>query len=242
MSEVFTVFFSWQSDTTRRHSHDLIRESLELAGDAISSDASVPFKILIQSDTENEPGLCNIPETILRRLRESDVIVSDLTFIARTEPGDGQPVKPICYVKAADLNKAWISTRDSENKNPKSEKLAEILGESRECEQFTQWLYDFSAKEHYEMMLHERQAERDREWRREQREWQREREEAANKFQVEQAERDRRWREEDIARAEAQLEIAKTSMRVGIRTTLLSAVIGFFAALAAVALARLLEG
>lgn len=38
----------------------------------------------MQSDTENEPGLCNIPETLLKRLRESDAIVSDMTFIANT--------------------------------------------------------------------------------------------------------------------------------------------------------------
>ena len=85
MSDVFTVFFSWQSDTPRRHGRDLVRESLDRAADAISADSTIPFRILVQSDTENEPGLCNIPETILRRLRESDAVVSDLSFIASTK-------------------------------------------------------------------------------------------------------------------------------------------------------------
>ncbi|MFO0903821.1 MAG: hypothetical protein U0939_12525 [Pirellulales bacterium] len=84
MSEVFEVFYSWQSDTPRRHGRDLVREALDSAADAISRDSSSPYKILVQSDTENEAGLCNIPETILRRLRESDAIVSDLTFVAAT--------------------------------------------------------------------------------------------------------------------------------------------------------------
>ena len=84
MSEVFTVFFSWQSDTKRRHNRDLIREALESAADSISEDSTNSYRILIQSDTEGEPGLCNIPETILRRLRESDAVVSDLTFVAKT--------------------------------------------------------------------------------------------------------------------------------------------------------------
>lgn len=88
MSDVFTVFFSWQSDTPRRHGRDLVREALDRAADAISADASTPFSILVQSDTENEPGLCNIPETILRRLRESDAVVSDLSFIASTEANE----------------------------------------------------------------------------------------------------------------------------------------------------------
>lgn len=85
MSELFTVFFSWQSDTNSRHCRDLIREALEVAGDAISEDTGNPYHILIQSDTEGEPGLCNIPETLLRRLRESDAVVSDLTFVAKTQ-------------------------------------------------------------------------------------------------------------------------------------------------------------
>ncbi|TWU62571.1 hypothetical protein V7x_43060 [Crateriforma conspicua] len=84
MSEVFTVFFSWQSDTKSRHCRDLIREALDVAGGAISEDSGNPFHVLIQSDTEGEPGLCNIPETLLRRLRESDAVVSDLTFVAQT--------------------------------------------------------------------------------------------------------------------------------------------------------------
>ena len=88
MSDVFTIFFCWQSDTKRHHNRDLIREALDTAADAISKEAGTPYRILIQSDTEGEPGLCNIPETILRRLRESDAVVSDLTFVAKTEAED----------------------------------------------------------------------------------------------------------------------------------------------------------
>lgn len=88
LSEVFTIFFSWQNDTKRQHNRDLIREALEAAADAIGKNPGNPYQILIQSDTEGEPGLCNIPETILRRLRESDAVVSDLTFVAKTEADD----------------------------------------------------------------------------------------------------------------------------------------------------------
>jgi hypothetical protein len=84
MSEVFTVFFSWQSDTKRHHNRDLIHEALEAAGGAIGKDTDNPYRVAILSDTEGEPGLCNIPETLLRRLRESDAVVSDLTFVAKT--------------------------------------------------------------------------------------------------------------------------------------------------------------
>jgi hypothetical protein len=88
LSDLFTVFYSWQSDTKRRHGRDLIGEALELAADKIGQDPETPFRILIQSGADGEPGLCNIPETILRRLRESDAVVSDLTFVAKTSSDD----------------------------------------------------------------------------------------------------------------------------------------------------------
>ncbi|WP_145388307.1 hypothetical protein [Stieleria neptunia] len=84
MSEVFTVFYSWQSDTKQNHARHLIREALDIAADAVSQDASNSYQVLVQSDAQGEPGLCNIPETLLRRLRESDAVVSDLTFVAVT--------------------------------------------------------------------------------------------------------------------------------------------------------------
>jgi len=85
MTEVFTVFFSWQSDTKSRHARDLIREALDVAGATIGQDASNHYRVAVFADTEGEPGLCNIPETLLRRLRESDAVVSDLTFVAQTK-------------------------------------------------------------------------------------------------------------------------------------------------------------
>jgi hypothetical protein len=88
MSEVFTVFYCWQSDVKPQHNRYLIREAVDAAADAIGRDAGNPYRLLVQSDTEGEPGLCNIPDTILRRLRESDAIVCDLTFVAKTESDD----------------------------------------------------------------------------------------------------------------------------------------------------------
>ena len=84
MSEVFTVFYCWQSDSNQNHTRHLIREALDLAADRITEDKAVPYRVAVHADTENEPGLCNIPETILRRLREADAVVSDLTFVAVT--------------------------------------------------------------------------------------------------------------------------------------------------------------
>ncbi len=88
MKEEFIVFYSWQSDTPPNHGRKLIRDALELAKATINADTSALYRVFVQSDTENEPGLCNIPATLLKRLRESDAIVSDLTFIAKTEASE----------------------------------------------------------------------------------------------------------------------------------------------------------
>jgi len=90
MSDVFTVFYSWQSDLSRRHCRDLIRKALDTAADRITGDASVPYSVAVFSDTQGEPGLCNIPETILRRIREADAMVLDLSFVAQTNPKNGR--------------------------------------------------------------------------------------------------------------------------------------------------------
>ena len=84
--------------------------------------------------------------------------------------------------------------------------------EPRECEAFTQWRQGFTPKEHAEM--DDRKRERD---------WQRE-----------MAKEDRKWREDQASLAE---ERHNESMRTASRVSLLSAVIGFAAALAAVVLA-----
>lgn len=82
MSEVFTVFYCWQSDTPTNHGKRLIRDALDQAASNLSADPAFPFRVQVQSDTQNEPGLCDIPDTILRRLREADAIVSDLSYVA----------------------------------------------------------------------------------------------------------------------------------------------------------------
>lgn len=88
VSEVFKVFYCWQSDTNSNHTRYLIREALEAAAESVGGDDSNPFRIVIESDTENASGLCDIPETILTRLREADAVVSDLTFIAKSANPD----------------------------------------------------------------------------------------------------------------------------------------------------------
>lgn len=136
-------------------------------------------------------------------------------------------VVPLCFVREYNLAKEI----GDPSQGPK--KILEIMQRDRECKAFTEWHQGFSPKEHAEMLLHEELRKSEREWREEQtkrdRDWRKEDVKLAREWRQEDVKRERESRQEEV-------KLAKAS----IRTMLLSAVIGFVAALAAVALTRLL--
>jgi hypothetical protein len=73
--------------TTQNHGRYLIREALDEAADRLSADSDVPFKVEVDSDALNETGLCDIPATILKKIKAADVVVVDLSFAAKTSKG-----------------------------------------------------------------------------------------------------------------------------------------------------------
>lgn len=86
MTEQFKVFYCWQSDTNENHGRYLIQEALSKAAEILAADSSVRFPVYVDQATLDEPGLCDIPNTILRKLANADAVVADLTFIAKTVP------------------------------------------------------------------------------------------------------------------------------------------------------------
>ncbi len=94
MSEQFKVFYCWQSDTNQNHGRYLIQEALNKAAELLATDSSIRFPVYIDQATLDEPGLCDIPNTILRKLASADAVVADLTFIAKTAaPEEDEKVK-----------------------------------------------------------------------------------------------------------------------------------------------------
>ena len=81
----FTIFYAWQSDTPQQHNRTLIEDALNEARERLNADPSVPYQIEITSDTKGVPGLCDIPEEILKKLAVADAVVLDLTFVAATD-------------------------------------------------------------------------------------------------------------------------------------------------------------
>jgi nucleoside 2-deoxyribosyltransferase len=72
------VFYSWQSDLDKKTNQGAIRGALNKASaDLGKSD----YHIVIDEATSNQPGSPNIPETILRKIQQSDIFVADVSFV-----------------------------------------------------------------------------------------------------------------------------------------------------------------
>lgn len=78
MSDKVKVFYSWQSDV--KEVKDLIEKQLRLAESAILKDDKLP-RISVDESTANRAGSPSIPETILEKIRESDIFIADVTII-----------------------------------------------------------------------------------------------------------------------------------------------------------------
>ena len=91
---VFTIFYAWQSDTPKKLSRNLIRAALNDAADQLNADTKIVDavrEVKIDQDTQGVPGSPPVAETILGKIRECDVFVSDLTFVEGGTDGRKTP-------------------------------------------------------------------------------------------------------------------------------------------------------
>jgi hypothetical protein len=88
----FTIFYAWQSDTPQTHCRRLIRDALDSFADAINADDEIPYRVNIDQDTQDVPGLCDIPATLLSKIDACDAFVADLTYVAKARR-TGRPTK-----------------------------------------------------------------------------------------------------------------------------------------------------
>ncbi len=80
------VFYAWQADRDRKTNRHLIEEAAKTALERISDDSSIPFVLRLDYDTKNVPGTPAITDTILEKIDNSQILLADLTYVARTEP------------------------------------------------------------------------------------------------------------------------------------------------------------
>ncbi|NKK01226.1 hypothetical protein GFL63_20960 [Rhizobium leguminosarum bv. viciae] len=83
------LFYSWQSDRDSDVCRSFVRIALEEAIAALKVAHGI--EIHLDSDTAGVPGTPNVSETILNKIRECEIFVGDVTFVAKTEGGKQIP-------------------------------------------------------------------------------------------------------------------------------------------------------
>ncbi len=88
---IITVFYAWQSDRDQKGNRHFIRRALDDAARRINDDDALGVEFKVDADTEGVLGTPAVTETILGKIRSSDIFVPDLTFIAETDAGKLTP-------------------------------------------------------------------------------------------------------------------------------------------------------
>lgn len=85
--ERLTIFYSWQTDLPDEDNRRLIRSALREAVSLLERSSSYDnLVITIDEATRGEAGSPNIPMTILKKIRQADIFISDITTINRDAP------------------------------------------------------------------------------------------------------------------------------------------------------------
>lgn len=85
------VFYAWQSDCPARVNWELIRKAAEMACERITVDPSNDFEVSLDFSTKGVIGMCDIPQEILKKIRDCDIFLADLTLVAVTPKGKQLP-------------------------------------------------------------------------------------------------------------------------------------------------------
>lgn len=79
------IFYAWQSDRPGKVNRYFIRDAAKEACERISEDETNDWDLELDSDTKGVAGMCDIPNTILKKIRSSDIFLGDLTIVGKTE-------------------------------------------------------------------------------------------------------------------------------------------------------------
>jgi hypothetical protein len=84
------AFYAWQSDTPERFNRHLIRIALRDATKRIT-DSMPDVELILDFDTAGVPGTPPISDTILKKIAGCDILIPDVSFVARTDAGKYVP-------------------------------------------------------------------------------------------------------------------------------------------------------
>lgn len=78
-----TVFYAWQDDRPGKCNRYLIRDAAKEACATITDDPSNDWHVSLDEAAQGVPGMCDIPNTILEKIRDCDVFLGDVTFVGK---------------------------------------------------------------------------------------------------------------------------------------------------------------
>lgn len=87
MSAGYTVFFSWQSDTPSNVNRSFIRAALDAAVATLGAVEEVPR---VDSGMDGVAGSPEVATVMFEKVRESGIVVADLTLVGKTQRHDGK--------------------------------------------------------------------------------------------------------------------------------------------------------
>lgn len=87
------VFYSWQSDLPRETTRDVIHDAALIAVDRIAGRVALEDAPRLDHDILGESGAPPIVETIFRKIRDSALVLADVSFVGKAEPRDSQKPK-----------------------------------------------------------------------------------------------------------------------------------------------------
>ena len=86
MSKIYTIFYSWQSDT-KDSSRKIIEKALAEAKKKLLDNKGISIET--DHSTLGEGGMPSIDQTILRKIDNCDIFLCDLTPVVKYEKEEG---------------------------------------------------------------------------------------------------------------------------------------------------------
>src|SRR4051794_33797775 len=77
----YTVFYSWQYDSPRNCNMNFIEDCIKRGLKQINRKVDLELAPRLDRDPRGLPGTPPIADTVLRKIRESGVIIADLTLV-----------------------------------------------------------------------------------------------------------------------------------------------------------------
>ncbi|HTV39550.1 MAG TPA: hypothetical protein VMF08_03170 [Candidatus Sulfotelmatobacter sp.] len=87
----FTVFYAWQSDLNSRDNRNFIEAAIETALKNLKKNGKVDASPRLDKDTKDIPGIPDIANTILDKIRKADAFMADVSFVAKTSQNEIVP-------------------------------------------------------------------------------------------------------------------------------------------------------